>query len=215
VATNPLWVALATLLLFRERLSGATWLGLALTVGGATLIALSDGRGENGANALFGNMLALLGAVAGSAYFLIGRTLRRRLSTLAYIWLVYSVAAFVLLAVALAVGWGGGHGGAALQGLGGGDGRVGQGGAALLGIPVMGYVLMLGLAIGPQLLGHTSFNWALRYLSATFVALAILGEPIGSALLALIFFNESFEPLQLVGFLLLLVGIAVAARAEE
>ncbi|NJN34488.1 MAG: DMT family transporter [Saprospiraceae bacterium] len=86
--------------------------------------------------------------------------------------------------------------------------------AVILGVPVMGYVLMLGLAIGPQLLGHTAFNWALRYLSATFVAVAILGEPIGSALLAFILFNEGFERLQFVGFLLLLVGITVAAWSE-
>ncbi len=67
---------------------------------------------------------------------------------------------------------------------------------------------------GPQLLGHTSFNWSLRHLSATFVAVAILGEPIGSALLAWLIFSETFAGLQLAGFVLLLVGIYVAARRE-
>jgi drug/metabolite transporter (DMT)-like permease len=75
-------------------------------------------------------------------------------------------------------------------------------------------VLLLALALGPQLLGHTAFNWSLRYLSATFVTVALLGEPIGSALLALALFGETFQPLQLAGFVLLLAGIAVAARAE-
>jgi drug/metabolite transporter (DMT)-like permease len=65
------------------------------------------------------------------------------------------------------------------------------------------------------LLGHTAFNWALRDLSATFVAITILGEPIGSALLALLIFGEGFEAAQLAGFVLLLAGIAVAAWGER
>jgi drug/metabolite transporter (DMT)-like permease len=86
------------------------------------------------------------------------------------------------------------------------------------GFPVLSLVawaLIAGLALGPQLLGHTAFNWALRRASATFVALAILGEPIGSALLAWWLLDEPFAPLQLAGFVLLLAGIFVAARAES
>jgi drug/metabolite transporter (DMT)-like permease len=81
--------------------------------------------------------------------------------------------------------------------------------------PSLVYLLLLGLAIGPQLLGHTAFNWSLRHLSATFVAIATLGEPVGAALLALIFFKQGFEPIQLLGFVVLLMGIAVAARGER
>src|SRR6185295_15076370 len=73
------------------------------------------------------------------------------------------------------------------------------------------WVFMLALALGPQLIGHTAFNWALRRLTATFVAIAILGEPVGSALLAYFFFGEQFGMLQFVGFVLLLLGIFVAA----
>jgi drug/metabolite transporter (DMT)-like permease len=71
------------------------------------------------------------------------------------------------------------------------------------------------LAIGPQLVGHTAFNWAVRRLTATFVAIAILGEPVGAAILAWFFFEEGFTPLQLTGFVLLLAGIFVAARGEK
>ena len=196
VATNPLWVALASLMLFRERLAVLTLLGAVLTVGGSALIGLSDGSGAGARNALLGDGLALLGALAASGYFLIGRELRRRLSILAYIWLVYTTAALILVVVALAVG----HA---------------SGANAATGYPALAYALLLGLALGPQLLGHTSFNWALRYLSATFIAVAILGEPIGSALLALLIFGEGFAPLQLAGFGLLLAGIGLAARAEQ
>lgn len=198
VTTNPLWVALASVLFFREKLSLATIGGVVLTMTGSLLIALSDGSGGDASNALFGDALALLGAVAVSVYFLLGRELRKSVNTLPYIWLVYSSAAVLLLMIAIAT-------------------ELVQGGniSTLLDIPPVGWLLLLGLALGPQLLGHTSFNWALRYLSATFVAVAILGEPIGSALLALFMFNETFQRLQLAGFAILLIGIAVAAAAER
>jgi drug/metabolite transporter (DMT)-like permease len=73
--------------------------------------------------------------------------------------------------------------------------------------------MLLALAIGPQLLGHTSFNWALKYLPATLIALAILGEPVGSTVLAWLLLGEPVGPVKLVGMALLLVGIFLAARA--
>ena len=196
VTTNPLWIALASMLLFRQRLSGLTWLGVLITIGGSILIAISDSDGASGSNALLGDGLALLGALAGSGYFLLGAALQRRLSTLAYIWLVYTSAAIILVGIALATGaW-----------------RFDQAGP---GYPPVAYLLLLGLAVGPQLLGHTAFNWSLRHLSATFVAIATLGEPIGGALLALILLGQTFRPIQLLGFVVLLAGIAVAARGER
>jgi drug/metabolite transporter (DMT)-like permease len=196
VTTNPLWIALASVLLFRQRQSSLTWLGVLITIGGSVLIAISDSDGSSGSHALLGDGLALLGALAGSAYFLVGAALQRRLSTLAYIWLVYSSAAIILLCIALGTG--------AL--------RFGQTGA---GYAPVAYLLLLGLAVGPQLLGHTAFNWSLRHLSATFVAIATLGEPIGGALLALVLLGQTFQPIQLLGFVVLLSGIAVAARGER
>ncbi len=192
VATNPLWVGLASLLIFRERLSAAMLSGIGLTLLGAILIAVSDSSGAATPYSapMLGNLLALLGALAGSGYFLVGRGLRRRLSVLAYIWLAYTSAAVVLLL------W------------------VALSGQQLFGYPPLVYLLLLGLAIGPQLLGHTAFNWALGYLSATFIAVSILGEPIGSALLALLLFDERFAPLQLLGFVTLLLGIYLAAVGE-
>jgi drug/metabolite transporter (DMT)-like permease len=77
------------------------------------------------------------------------------------------------------------------------------------------YLLLLGLAIGPQLLGHTAFNWAIKYLSATFVTVAILGEPIGATIIAVLLLDEQLQPLQLLGGALLLLGIGVATLAER
>jgi drug/metabolite transporter (DMT)-like permease len=191
VTTNPVFVALATWLIFRERLSPGTWAGVLLTVGGSLLIGLSDSGGGGGSAPLLGDGLALLGAVAVSGYFLLGRRLRERLALLPYIWLVYTAAAVGLL-VALALS-----------------------GQSLLGLPPAGYLLILGLAVGPQLLGHTAFNWAIKYLSPTLVTVAILGEPIGSAALALAIFHQPLQLLQLVGGGVLLAGIVVATLAER
>ena len=191
VTTNPVFVALISWLFFRERLSWGVWIGVLLTVGGSALVGLSDSAGGSGSNPLLGDALALLGAMTATGYFLVGRSLRARLSLLPYIWLVYSAAGVVLLiGMALA-------------------------GQTLLGLPPLVYLLLLGLAIGPQLLGHTSFNWALKYLSATFVTVAILGEPIGSAVLAVLLLDQLVQPLQLLGGAVLLVGIAVATLAER
>jgi drug/metabolite transporter (DMT)-like permease len=194
VTTNPIWVGLASLLLLRERLPAASLAGIALSIAGTGLIFASDtqpGAGATYPAPRFGNMLALVGAVSASAYLLIGRTLRSRLSLLSYVWLAYATSAVLLWAAAFASG------------------------TALLGFSLFAYALVLALAVGPQLLGHTAFNWSLRHLSATFVALSILGEPVGSALLAYFIFGERLATLQLAGFLLILVGIFVAARAER
>ncbi|MFQ3663543.1 MAG: DMT family transporter [Chloroflexaceae bacterium] len=190
VATNPLWVGLASILFFRERLGWRILVGIAATLLGTLLIGLSDQMNSSAPAPALGNALALAGAVAASGYLLIGRDLRRHLSVLAYIYVVYSTAAVALVLWALV----------ARQ--------------PLFGFPPYAYLLLLGLAIGPQLLGHTAINYALSALSATFIAIAILGEPVGSALLAFVVFGERFAPLQLAGFVLLLVGILIASQEE-
>ncbi len=114
--------------------------------------------------------------------------MRASVSLTVYIWLAYSAAALVLLVAA------------------------GASGVSFLALPAAAWLFMVALALGPQLIGHTSFNWALRRLSATFVAVAILGEPVGSALLAWLILGEQFSAAQFAGFTLLLTGIFVAAR---
>lgn len=192
VTTNPLWVALASAWLLRERPGTATLAGIALTVAGSTAIFVSDASGAPAsASPILGNSLALLGAVAASGYLLIGRALRATVGLAIYVWSAYATAAAVLWVALLARG-----------------GELAQ-------VSTAAWWFIAALALGPQLLGHTAFNWALRRLSATFVALAILGEPVGSALLAYLLLSERFEWMQLAGFVLLLTGIFTAARAER
>ncbi len=192
VTTNPVWIALASMLILHERPSAGLALAIAFALGGSSLIFLADGGGGGAPqpDPLLGNTLAILGAVSVSGYLLIGSVLRRRLSLLAYVWLIYTGCAALLVLIALVAG------------------------EPLWGFSASGWAILLGLALGPQLLGHTVFNWALKHVSATFIALTILGEPIGSALLALLLFGESFSLVQGAGFSVLLLGIFLAARNE-
>lgn len=194
VSTNPVWIALASWLVFRESLNGWLALGITAAIGGSALIFLSDAQVTTSAaagNSLLGNILAVVGSLTVCGYLLIGRKLRKTVSLLPYIWLVYSSAAIVLMITALATG------------------------SSLSGYSTTAWICLFALALGPQLLGHSAFNWALKHVSATIIAIAILGEPIGSAFLAWLIFGETFAPLQMAGFCLLLAGIYLASRSEK
>jgi len=193
VTTSPLWVALLSPLLLGEKLSRWSVAGLILAMAGGVLVSLSGEAGEppNRHDPLLGNGLALVGAAMVAIYFIIGRRLRARLSLIVYIWLVYSTAA-VILGVAV----------------------------ALAGLPVAGFsgetylwIVLMGLV--PQLLGHSSFNYALRFLPAAYVSLVILAEPVGSGLLAIIFLDEWPVALQLIGTALILTGIGTASKDQQ
>ncbi|MCM8595724.1 DMT family transporter [Accumulibacter sp.] len=191
VTTNLLWIGIASFVLFGERPGSLMLVGIVISLSGSLLIFWSDSRASVAGSApLLGNFLALAGSWCFSAYLLIGRRLRASLPLPAYVWLAYgSAALFLVLGCQVS-------------------------GTALAGYSGAAYLVALGMALGPQLLGHTSYNWSLRHVSPTFVAVVTLGEPVGSAVLAWLFFGESFAPAQAVGFVLLLAGIYLAARGE-
>ena len=189
VSTNPLFVALASFLVLRESLRRGTMIGIVVAMAGGALVGLSD-LGRAGAESLQGDALALAGAVAVSGYLLIGRRLRVRVSLIPYIALVYSTAAVVLLVMAWAMG------------------------APLSGYTPKAYALVVLLAAGPQLIGHSSYNWALKFLSATFITITILAEPIAASLLAIPILGQITDPIKIVGGALILIGIYFAAREE-
>lgn len=191
VTTNLLWIAIASFVLSGEQPGRLMLLGMAVSLGGSLMIFWSDSRhGAPGSNPLLGNFLAIAGSWCFSAYLLLGRRLRADLPLPAYVWLAYGTAALLLLMACRAAD------------------------IPLAGYGAPAYLLALGLALGPQLLGHTSYNWSLKHVSPTFVAVVTLGEPVGSAALAWLFFGEAFALLQAIGFVLLLAGIYLAARAE-
>ena len=186
VTTNPIFIGIASYFLFKERPSRSLIAAIVVAAAGGGLIALSDAHAS--ADSLRGDGLALGGALMASGYFLVGRRVRPDVHLLSYLTSVYAVAALVLLVLALA------------------------GGYSFFGCADTTYVYFVLLAIVPQLLGHGSLNWALRYVSATTVAVFILGEPVGSAALAYVWLGESVAPLQGCAGALILVGVFVAAR---
>jgi drug/metabolite transporter (DMT)-like permease len=194
VTTGPIWVALASWLIFREKLTRPIVIGLVVAVCGGMLVGLSDsaGWGMSGTQ-LWGDFLALAGAWFVAGYLLIGRQLRHRMSLLAYIYLVYGMAALMLIGLAVLSG-------ASFTQLPTGE-----------PYPANAFVWLLLLAILPQLVGHSSYNYALRFLPPTYVAIVALAEPIGSSLLALVVLQEVPPPMTIAGAIVILIGIGVAS----
>lgn len=188
VTTSPLWVGIASPFLLKERVSRPLIVGIGLALAGSSVIALWDvGSGAGGSRPLLGNFLALVGAWMAAAYLIIGRRLRTHLSLLTYTTVVYGAAALFLL-------------------LG-----VGVSGYSLLGYQPGTYGLLLLMALGPQLLGHSSFNWALAFLPASYVAVTLVSEPIGASLLAFFFFQEKPGVGTWIGGGLIILGLLVAS----
>lgn len=188
VTTNPIFVGLGSYFILKERLQPLLITGIVASVIGGVLIGYGDFTA--GAHALYGDLLALVGAMMASGYLLIGRKVRQKMDLLTYIFVVYGMAAAVLLMLSLLTG------------------------QKLLGYTKNTYLLLVLLAVGPQLLGHTSFNWALKHVSAAVVAVVILGEPIGATIWAYLILAESLTLLKLIGGGLIIIGIYMAARAE-
>jgi drug/metabolite transporter (DMT)-like permease len=189
VSINPVFVGLGARFLIGERLDRRLWLGIGVSVAGAILIGYGDI--QVGGMALWGDLLALLGAMMASGYFLVGRRLRPKTDLLMYIFVVYSTAALVLLLLVFPAR------------------------AEVFSYAPLTYLWLILMALGPQLLGHTMFNWALRYIPAASVAVVILGEPIGSSILAYFLLHEELTWLKLAGGALTLSGIYLAIRWDS
>lgn len=194
VTTNPIWLSIFAWLVWKQIPARGVILGIAISFAGGVLVAIGDGSGSSAtfSNPLLGNGLALLGAFAVSSYYLLGKAAQGTgLSLSAYTGIAYTTAAVVLAPL-----------------------------PALFGLPYTGYpistylwIALLGLV--PQVIGHTSFNWAVRYLNPAIVTMVILLEPIGSSIAAVILFNEIPGVWTVIGAALLLIGVFVAIRAPS
>ena len=202
VTTTPLWVAIFSPLVLKESVRKSVVIGLVISIAGGIIVGfgnacgLVDGQlvcqgGDTNSQAMLGNVLALIGAWMAAGYMMMGRQLRKKLNTISYTALVYGVSAALLLIVVL-----------------------------LRAEPVFSYqpetyLWLVALGIIPQLLGHTLFNWALEFISAAYVSLTLLGEPIGTVILALIFLKESPTPFEGIGAVLILIGIVIGSLSER
>ncbi len=201
VSIAPLFVCILSPLLLHESPERRVAIGIGLAFVGVLVIAANDAcstttglmacptwREFLSGEAIKGDLLALAGAAAVAGYMLIGRSVRARMALIPYITLTYGSAAVVLLALTAA----------ARQ--------------PLLGFPAPTYGWILLLALIPQLIAHSTYNWALKYLPAAFVSISLLGEPAGSTVLAFILLGETPSGLKLAGAALILVGIVLALR---
>jgi len=190
VTSHPILVGLLSHFVLKERLNRTMTVGILLGFGGVVIIALAD----YGASApkLVGDVLAFLGGVAAGLYLLAGRSLRQRVPLTSYAFVVYGSATAVLFVYTVVLG-------ASL---------------APTGDVPRELVLFLAMALVPHLGGHTLYNWALRWVSAPVVSLSLVGEPIGSSLLAWALLSQVPSGLVGLGGALAIVGIAMTAYAS-
>ncbi|MFN8529856.1 MAG: DMT family transporter [Anaerolineae bacterium] len=197
VTTGPLWVALLEVIFLRARFRALVWIGLGVALTGGLLIGVGDtlfggaSLEASGSNPALGGALALTGAVSVAAYLVIGRKLRAKLSLMPYIWLVYSITAVLLVLIAIVSG------------------------KSFTGYSTSSYLWVILLALFPQLIGHTSFNYALKYMAATYVSIITQIEPISSAVAAILLFNEIPTLAQVIGSLGIITGVGLTSWGQS
>ncbi|HEX2088879.1 MAG TPA: DMT family transporter [Actinomycetota bacterium] len=187
VTTSPIFVAAASRVLFGERVGNTTFIGILIGLAGAAIV--SGGDFGISKRAAAGDLLALAGAITAAGYLLAGRRLRSEMSLFAYVGVVYTTCAVLLLPAAAL-------------------------GGRLTGFSGNTWFMFVLLAVIPQALGHTVFNYLLKDMDASLVAISIMGEPVGSTLLALAFFGEVPPLTAIVGGVLILIGIYVAVTKQ-
>lgn len=189
VSTQSVFAVLLSHFGIREKVSRGVLLAVLIALVGSVLVGGSDLR--LGRETLAGDGLALAGAFMAALYITTGRTVRRELPLLPYVFLVYSTAAVFLGICCLAF-------------------RV-----RMTGYSGQTYLWLILLALVPTVMGHTLFNWSLRYLRAYVIGVSLLGEPIGATVLAYFVFGEVPAPLKFVGGVMVLAGIYLLARKER
>ena len=190
VATNPIFVGIGAVIFLREKIPPLLLSGIIVSILGSAVIGAAD-FSHGGSAVLYGDLLAVMGAITHSGYLLIGQRLRAKMDTLTYISLVYGSAAIILLLGAIVSG------------------------ASFSGLSSYTWLMMILLALGPQLLGHTAYNYSLKFVTATVVAVMILAEPIGAAVLAYALLGEGVSLLQVIGGGIVLVGIFLSIRSTQ
>jgi drug/metabolite transporter (DMT)-like permease len=204
VTTSPLWVALLSPVFLKERIRKMVGVGLVIALVGSVIVAGSEACRFTAAGldcksisqafegkSMLGNGLAFAGAWFAAFYLIIGRKVRGGLSLLTYTFIVYGTAALTLLIM------------------------VAISGESLVGYSPTTNLFFLALAIIPQLFGHSSFNWALKFIPAALVSIVLLGEPISSTILAFLILKEPPTVLEGLGGILILIGIYLATSNWE
>jgi len=193
VNTSPVWVIILSFLLFREKINNIQILGVLSTFLGMILISMTSFSGEFSSNLIVGVMLALIGANMVAVYFIIGRQMRANYTVpnIPYVFFVNLYCSFFLLIFSLILG------------------------DNLIEFPIIDLMWFILLALGPSLLGHAMFTYAMKQLSARTVSLAVIGETIGASFLSWIILGESLSPIIGIAGIFILSGIALNVIYES
>ncbi len=188
VTLNPVWLGLYGLLILRVPPGRLTWFSIGLAVTGSIVIAI--GSAADGDTSLFGDFLALVGGLCFAGFLLFAQKARQDVALLPFVTLVYGGAA-VLLWIAVVV----------------------------LGLPVAGltaatYGALVAVALVSQVIGHTGYNWAVRAIPPTLLAVTLLGEPVFATLFGWLYFGEGFGWPTALGGVLILAGIWLGTQAN-
>ncbi len=186
VDTTPFFIGLASPWILGRACPKRFWYGLGLAFAGCVLIFHGDL--SRSAASIRGNTLALGGAVAMAVYLMAGARVRQKLSLIAYVWPVYATSAVVLFCACLLFN------------------------VQLRGFSTKAYIFMFLLGLVPQCIGHTTYNWSLRWLPPSLVALIGLAEPVGASLLAYFILHEGLTTIKIAGGAVVLLGIYFASR---
>jgi drug/metabolite transporter (DMT)-like permease len=183
VTLQPVFALAGTYLFFKEAISLKAIVATIVAIGGSVLIAWGDFKVSG--DAFYGDILALIACALVTGYFLFGQEVRKQLSLITYSMVVYSVSTIVLFAYVLFAG------------------------QSFVPYDSTEWILFLLLAVVPNLLGHNLFNWAIKYVSTNIISISILFEPIGAAILAYFIFNEYLSSSQIIGGVVVIVGITM------
>lgn len=181
VTLQPIFAFIGTYFFYKEKLSlGAFFSGILAIIGS---FIISWGDFQVSGMALWGDFLAIIAAVMVTAYFLFGQTVRKRLSLFTYTFVVYLISSLTLIIYDLILGY------------------------SFFSYPKQDWIVFLLLALVPTLLGHTLFNWAIKWLSTSIISMSILFEPVGASILAYFILNEVLTVSQWIGGLILMAGL--------
>lgn len=189
VNTTPIWVGLLTPFLSKDRITRPLAVGIAIAFLGALAIVVPDLEADG--HSWIGDLLATAGAIFAAFYLLSGRKARARFSIQSYLLLCYTTAALTLFVLVLAL-----------------DVPL-----TVYSTETWGWIALLALI--PQMIGHSTFNWALRWLSAAVISVSLLVEPILSTLLAWLTLGEVPTGATILGGLLILSGVWIVSRGEK
>lgn len=189
VNTHPIFIVIGSIFILKEKVSLKSLISIFIALIGSSIISFGDS--SLGSSILFGDFLAIAGAFFMAGYMMIGKVIRQELSTTSYTFIVYSSSTITLIIMDI----------------------ITQ--TPFYPYPKQEWLIFLGLAVFCTILGHTIFNWALEYLSPSFVSIAILGEPVFATIWAIFLLKELPSPWQIIGGIIILIGISIFIKVSE